>query len=171
MGAYMERQHGDTGESVFVRFEPSLTRIRTACGKAIRAHKRPQRFVVVYKNLYYGSLLSAMLAHESELFALLQALHPGIDSETEGAWNCAALLQEDTNDGLLLHGNENQLWCAYLPLRTRAQVIEAHEVAERLSSLAQNAAGIWLPIEAQTVPAGTYNLKDILMSIAERIDA
>lgn len=81
------------------------------------------------------------------------------------------MLQENTNDGILLHVDENQLWCAYLPLRTWAQVIEAHEVAERLSSLAQNAAGIQLPIEEQTVPAGTYNLKDILMSFAERIDA
>ncbi len=167
----MERQHGDTGEGVFVKFEPSLSRIHTACGQAIRAHKRPRRFVVVYKNLYYGSLLSAMLARESELLAFLQEMNPGIDSETEGAWNCAALLQEDTNDGILLHGNENQLWCAYLPLRTRAQVNETHEIAERLSSLAQNAVGIQLPIEAQTVPAGTYNLKDILMSIAERINA
>lgn len=78
----MERQHDDTGESLFVRFEPSLARLCTACEQAIREHKRPQRFAVMYKNLYYGSLLSTMLARESELYAFLQELNPGIDSET-----------------------------------------------------------------------------------------
>ena len=83
----------------------------------------------------------------------------------------AALLQADTNDGILLHGDEERLWCAYLPLRTRAQVMEAHEIAARLSRLAQSADGVLLPMEEQILRAGTYSLKEILTALAERVDS
>ena len=92
-------------------------------------------------------------------------------SEAEGVWQCAAMLQADTNDGILLHGDEERLWCAYLPLRTRAQVMEAHEIAARLSRLAQSADGVLLPMEEQILRAGTYSLKEILTALAERVDS
>ncbi len=167
----MEWRRGDTGETVFVKFEPSLSRIRAACGRAILERRKPRKFAIAYENLYYGNLLSAVLAREAERSALIRELKPRMDSETEGVWHCAALLQADTNDGILLHIDEEQLWCAYLPLRTRAQVMKAHEIAARLSRLAQSAEGILLPMEEQTVRAGTYSLKEILTALAERVDS
>ena len=167
----MEWRQGATGETVFVKFEPSLSRIRAACGRALRDRRKPRKFAIAYENLYYGNLLSATLAREAELSALVQELKPRMTSEAEGVWQCAALLQADTNDGILLHGDEERLWCAYLPLRTRAQVMEAHEIAARLSRLAQSADGVLLPMEEQILRAGTYSLKEILTALAERGDS
>lgn len=167
----MEWRQGGTGETVFVKFEPSLSRIRAACGRAILERRKPRKFAIAYENLYYGNLLSAALAHEAELSALVRELKPRMTSEAEGVWQCAALLQADTNDGVLLHGDEERLWCAYLPLRTRAQVMRAHEIAARLSRLAQSAEEVLLPMEEQTVRAGMYSLKEILTALAESVDS
>ena len=155
----MEWRQGGTGETVFVKFEPSLSRIRAACGRALRERRKPRKFT------------SATLAREAELSALVRELKPRMTSEAEGVWQCAAMLQADTNDGILLHGDEERLWCAYLPLRTRAQVMEAHEIAARLSRLAQSADGVLLPMEEQILRAGTYSLKEILTALAERVDS
>ena len=167
----MEWRRGDTGETVFVKFEPSLSRIRAACGRAILERRKPRKFAIAYENLYYGNLLSAALVREAEFAALIRELRPRMDSETEDVWHCAALLQADTNDGILLHADEEELWCAYLPLRTRAQVMKTHEIAARLSRLAQSAEEVLLPMEEQTVRAGTYSLKEILTALAEMVDS
>ena len=92
----MEWRQGATGETVFVKFEPSLSRIRAACGRALRERRKPRKFAIAYENLYYGNLLSATLAREAELSALVRELKPRMTSEAEGVWQCAAMLQADT---------------------------------------------------------------------------
>ena len=52
-----------------------------------------------------------------------------------------------------------------------AQVMEAHEIAARLSRLAQSADGVLLPMEEQILRAVTYSLKEILTALAERVDS
>ena len=110
----MEWRQGATGETVFVKFEPSLSRIRAACGRALRERRKPRKFAIAYENLYYGNLLSATLAREAELSALVRELKPRMTSEAEGVWQCAAMLQADTNDGILLHGDLREEHDAYL---------------------------------------------------------
>ena len=92
----MEWRQGATGETVFVKFEPSLSRIRAACGRALRERRKPRKFAIAYENLYYGNLLSATLAREAELSALVRELKPRMTSEAEGVWQCAALLQAES---------------------------------------------------------------------------
>lgn len=157
----------ETGLAIFLPLENSLWTMQKSTKQALLDHHPMRRYRVVDEILYYPGTVDCLLQQPDSIQQdILQSTWELICDEENGALSCISLVEMTTNQGVLLHRNEEKLIAACLPFPSYEDVCKEHHFMFELSRFAEKAEGMEFYL-SKSLPSGNYSLKEFLLYISQ----
>ena len=148
----------DTDRAIFLPPSSSLAELRRATCQALLNGQNGLPFAIAFEDhIYPGHFPYTM--RDLDKFAIPDA---EIDA---GRLLCHALWDDETGCGLLLHRQDGNVICAYLPIVTLDAAQTEADLSQRLLSIAHSSGDIPIHL-GDPISAGNHALGDILRVLA-----
>lgn len=144
----------DTDRAIFLPPMASLTELRRATSRALLDGQKCLPFsIALEEHIYPGHFQQVLL--DPSCFSVPEGEAP------DGRILCCALWDDETGCGLLLHRQDGNVICAYLPIVTLDAAQTEADLSQRLLSIAHSSGDIPIHL-GDPISAGSHALGDIL---------